>query len=47
MTFGNKLAVCSWSLQPESPEALLDKVAEIGIPRLQIALDPFRENPGA
>jgi sugar phosphate isomerase/epimerase len=47
MNFGNKLAVCSWSLQPESPEALLDKVADIGIPRLQIALDPFRENPAA
>ena len=45
MTFGNKLAVCSWSLQPDSPEALLVKVKEIGIPRLQIALDPFRENP--
>lgn len=45
MNFGNKLAVCSWSLQPETPEALLAKVAEIGIPRLQIALDPFRENP--
>jgi L-ribulose-5-phosphate 3-epimerase len=45
MTFGNKLAVCSWSLQPESPEALLAKVKEIGIPRLQIAIDPFRENP--
>src|SRR5262245_24141488 len=47
MTFANKLAVCSWSLQPESPEALLAKVEEIGIPRLQIALDPFREKPGA
>jgi sugar phosphate isomerase/epimerase len=46
MKFGNKLAVCSWSLQPQSPEELLAKVAEIGIPRLQIALDPFRENPG-
>ena len=45
MTFGNKLAVCSWSLKPDSPEALLAKVKEIGIPRLQIALDPFRENP--
>lgn len=45
MTFGNKLAVCSWSLQPDSPETLLAKVKEIGIPRLQIALDPFRENP--
>src|SRR5688500_5293486 len=45
MTFANKLAVCSWSLQPDSPEALLAKVQEIGVPRLQIALDPFRENP--
>jgi L-ribulose-5-phosphate 3-epimerase len=47
MKFGNKLAVCSWSLQPESPEILLAKLDEIGIPRLQIALDPFRENPAA
>jgi L-ribulose-5-phosphate 3-epimerase len=46
MKFSNKLAVCSWSLQPETPEALLAKIAEIGIPRVQIALDPIRENPG-
>jgi L-ribulose-5-phosphate 3-epimerase len=45
MTFANRLAVCSWSLQPESPEALLSKLDEIGIPRVQIALDPIRENP--
>lgn len=44
MKFSNKLAVCSWSLQPATPEALLDKLAEIGIPRVQIALDPIREN---
>lgn len=38
------MAVCSWSLQPQSPDELLAKVREIGIPRLQIALDPIREN---
>ena len=45
MTFGNRLAVCSWSLQPATPEELLGKLDEIGIPRVQIALDPIRENP--
>jgi sugar phosphate isomerase/epimerase len=41
----NRLAVCSWSLQPESPEQLLSQLNEIGIPRVQIALDPIRERP--
>jgi sugar phosphate isomerase/epimerase len=45
MKFSNQLAVCSWSLQPETPDILLDKIAEIGIPRVQINLDPIRENP--
>ena len=40
-----RLAVCSWSLQPETPEALLHHIQDIGIPRVQIALDPIRENP--
>ena len=40
-----RLAVCSWSLQPETPEALLHHLQDIGIPRVQIALDPIRENP--
>ncbi len=39
------LAVCSWSLQPENPKALLKSLDEIGIPRVQLALDPLRENP--
>jgi len=39
------LAVCSWSLQPESPEALLAHLKTIGISKVQIALDPIRENP--
>lgn len=41
----SRLAVCSWSLQPASPEQLLNYVREIGIPRVQLALDPLRENP--
>ena len=41
----SRLAVCSWSLQPETPEALVSQLREIGIPRVQIALDPLRENP--
>jgi len=45
MKFANRLAVCSWSLQPESPEQLLDYLKTIGIPRVQLALDPLRTNP--
>lgn len=40
-----KLAVCSWSLQPKSPEELLQHLETIGIRRVQIALDPLRESP--
>ena len=39
------MAVCSWSLQPETPEALLEHLRTIGISKVQIALDPIRENP--
>ena len=41
----SRLAVCSWSLQPETPESLVATLLEIGIPRVQLALDPLRENP--
>jgi L-ribulose-5-phosphate 3-epimerase len=40
-----RLAVCSWSLQPKSPQELVEKLRVIGIPRVQLALDPLRENP--
>lgn len=39
-----RLAVCSWSLQPENADDLFAKLADTGITRLQIALDPIREN---
>jgi L-ribulose-5-phosphate 3-epimerase len=40
-----RLAVCSWSLQPNSPQQLLEHLRAIGIPRMQFALDLVRENP--
>lgn len=41
----NRLAVCSWSLQPETPADLFAHLETIGIRRVQIALDPIRDNP--
>jgi len=40
----NRLAVCSWSLQPSNPDELAGKLLELGIPRVQLALDPLRED---
>ncbi|MGE5198674.1 MAG: sugar phosphate isomerase/epimerase family protein, partial [Rhodospirillaceae bacterium] len=39
-----RLGVCSWSLQPASAEDFFAKLAETGLTRTQIALDPIREN---
>lgn len=44
-TLSSRLAVCSWSLQPASPQQLLDHLRDLGIPRVQLALDPLREKP--
>jgi L-ribulose-5-phosphate 3-epimerase len=41
----SRLAVCSWSLQSANPLELLQQVKEIGISRVQIALDPLRNHP--
>lgn len=38
-----RLAVCSWSLQPASAADLLAKLAQTGLQRLQLALDPLRD----
>ena len=42
---GQRLAVCSWSLQPASPQDLISKLEPIGVRRVQLALDPLREDP--
>ena len=36
------LGVCSWSLQPQSPEELAQKVGEIGVGAVQLHLNPLR-----
>jgi sugar phosphate isomerase/epimerase len=41
----DRLAVCSWSVQPSSPQELAARLEDIGIHRVQLALDPLRENP--
>lgn len=40
-----RLAVCSWSLRPDSPDTLARQLLELDLPRVQLALDPLRENP--
>ncbi len=45
MELNKQLAVCSWSLQPNNPEQLVEYLKTIGIPRVQIALGPLREQP--
>ena len=43
----NRLAVCSWSLKPQSADDLIDKVGACGLRAAQLHLDPIAENkPG-
>jgi sugar phosphate isomerase/epimerase len=43
----SRLAVCTWSLEPAGARDLLDKLAAVGIARVQLALDPLHEAPDA
>ena len=43
--FLQRLAVCSWSLQPTCPADLVRDLQSIGLKHLQLDLDPFREHP--
>jgi L-ribulose-5-phosphate 3-epimerase len=38
-----RLGVCSWSLQPADPADLIGQLKQIGIAKIQLALDPIRE----
>jgi len=46
MNLTSRLAVCSWSLQPTSPQDLITKLQATGVRRVQLALDPLREATG-
>lgn len=41
-----KIGICSWSLQPSDLDDLIEKVAEVGVGAVQLALDPVREGWG-
>ncbi len=41
----SRLAVCSWSLQPSSPAELVERLVSTGVRRVQLALDPLRDEP--
>ena len=45
-TLTERLAVCSWSLQPASPAELAAKLESTGVRRVQLALDPLRNALG-
>jgi sugar phosphate isomerase/epimerase len=45
-SIAQRLAVCSWSIQPTDPNNLVAQLQAIGINRVQIALDSIRERPG-
>src|SRR5215831_4629526 len=40
-----RLAVCSWSLHPATPQELVAKLQTIGLSRVQLALGPLVEAP--
>lgn len=42
----SKMAVCSWSLQPQSTAALIDMVRSLGLSRVQLALNDHRGSAG-
>jgi len=44
-SLSQRLAVCSWSLQPTSPQDLIAKLQQTGVRRVQLALDPLRDEP--
>jgi L-ribulose-5-phosphate 3-epimerase len=41
-----RLAVCTWSLQPIDPKDLVTKIRATGVAKVQLALDPLRDAPG-
>jgi L-ribulose-5-phosphate 3-epimerase len=43
----SRLAVCSWSLQPSTPAQLVQQLKTIGLSRVQLDLDPLREQAAA
>ena len=41
-SLGERLAVCSWSLQPADPADLIGQMQQLGMDQIQLGLDPLR-----
>jgi L-ribulose-5-phosphate 3-epimerase len=41
----SRIGVCSWSLQPESPDDLIGRLQRLGIDTVQLALSPLIHEP--
>lgn len=41
----DRIGVCSWSLRPGSPDELIAGVQQVGLSRVQLALNPLRNEP--
>jgi len=44
-TLEQRLAVCSWSLHPKTPQDLISQLNELGITKTQLHLQPIYKNP--
>lgn len=44
-SLASRLAVCSWSLQPDTPAQLVERLVATGVRRVQLALDPLYGQP--
>ena len=40
-SLADRLAVCSWSLQPADPAELIGQMQQLGMDKIQLALDPL------
>ena len=46
MLNNNRLGFCSWSVRPENIDELISAAKQIGLARIQLALNPLSDNPG-
>jgi sugar phosphate isomerase/epimerase len=46
-TMNQQIGVCSWSLRPRSPQALLDSLRQADMDAVQLALSPIVHDPAA
>lgn len=44
-SLSDRLAVCSWSLQPKNPADLIAQLGQIGVDKIQLALGPLDDDP--